>query len=401
MPLCTRQLPILRVSYSAGADVTAPTVVSAAINTAGTSLTLTMSETCVIGAGGNGGLTISPSGGAATLTYSSGSGTSSLVYSINRTILSTETVTRSYTQPGNGIEDSSPAGNDLASFTTQSVTNNSTQTGGTILFQDDFLTGYTWGSLPMTSQSTFNTQAGSNWQYNNDMSASGTGQGGIDVWPADSSKRCFFMKYVQNGDTNVIGHKFDPNFTIDTGRPTDIYVQWKEYRSSNYDAGPTKDWRVDLFTAGHWNDSHDQLACEVYGGWGRELGTETTGVDAVNDTGVFIQGDWNGTDFGAGTVWHQGITLPNATVYKFELHIKVNTPGNHDGALEMWIDGTKLTNSATGIKLTSTTRDALGQSYIDGFQMGMAATNGPSGGPFASITTRFVTDFKIGTAYIG
>jgi hypothetical protein len=111
--------------YPIGSDTTAPTVSSAAINTTGTSLTLTMSETVSIGSGGSGGFTLSASGGAATLTYASGSGSSALVYTISRPIQYGETVTRSYTQPVNGIEDL--AGNDLASFSGAAVTNGSTQ----------------------------------------------------------------------------------------------------------------------------------------------------------------------------------------------------------------------------------------------------------------------------------
>lgn len=112
--------------YVGGGDVTPPTVSAAAINGAGTQLTLTLSETVAHGAGGGGGLTLSASGGAVTATYASGSGSAALVYTLSRTILQGETITRSYTQPGNGIEDTS--GNDLASFSAQAVTNNSTQT---------------------------------------------------------------------------------------------------------------------------------------------------------------------------------------------------------------------------------------------------------------------------------
>jgi hypothetical protein len=110
-------------------DVTAPTLSTATVGTNGTSLTFAFSETVSIGAGGNGGFTISPSGGAATVSYTSGSGSSSLVYTINRTILQGETFTFAYTQPGNGVEDA--AGNDLATITSTSGTNNSTQTGAT------------------------------------------------------------------------------------------------------------------------------------------------------------------------------------------------------------------------------------------------------------------------------
>jgi hypothetical protein len=68
------------------------------------------------------------SGGAVTASYSSGSGSNTFTYNLSRTVNSGETGTASYTQPGNGIEDT--AGNDLASFSSQAVTNNSTQSGG-------------------------------------------------------------------------------------------------------------------------------------------------------------------------------------------------------------------------------------------------------------------------------
>lgn len=110
---------------SGGGDTTPPTLSSATIGSSGTQMTLTFGESVTIGSGGNSGWTTSLSGGAATLTYSSGSGTSALVYTISRTIDSGETGTVAYTQPSNGIEDA--AGNDLATISSGSVTNNSTQ----------------------------------------------------------------------------------------------------------------------------------------------------------------------------------------------------------------------------------------------------------------------------------
>jgi hypothetical protein len=110
------------------ADVTAPTLSSASIPTTGDSLSIVFDETVSIGAGGNGGFTITMSGGAVNLTYSSGSGSNTLVYTTDRVIEAGETCSDfDYTQPGNGVEDA--AGNDLATFTNQhaSVTNNSTE----------------------------------------------------------------------------------------------------------------------------------------------------------------------------------------------------------------------------------------------------------------------------------
>ena len=108
------------------ADVTAPLFSSAAIPSAGTSISITLDGSVVFGAGGNGGFAIaSCSGGAVTPTYASGSGSDTLVYNLSRTVGVGETgCTIAYTQPTNGVEDA--AGNDLASFGAQSVTNNST-----------------------------------------------------------------------------------------------------------------------------------------------------------------------------------------------------------------------------------------------------------------------------------
>jgi hypothetical protein len=105
-------------------DGIVPTVTSAEILASGDVLRLTFSRACSVGAGGSGGLTLSATGGAVTATYSSGIGTTTWDYDLDRTIGTPETVTRSYTNPGNGIEDSA-AGNDLGNFSAQAVTNSS------------------------------------------------------------------------------------------------------------------------------------------------------------------------------------------------------------------------------------------------------------------------------------
>jgi Pectate lyase superfamily protein/Putative flagellar system-associated repeat/Right handed beta helix region len=111
-----------------GPDTTPPNVSSAAINTAGTQISLTFDEAVQIGSGGNNGFTLTASGGSVTATLPSSFSGGVMTLTMSRTINSSETVTRSYTQPSNGIEDL--AGNDLASFTNQAVTNNSTVGGG-------------------------------------------------------------------------------------------------------------------------------------------------------------------------------------------------------------------------------------------------------------------------------
>lgn len=110
-----------------GSDTTPPSLSSAALSADGTTLTLTMTEATTFGAGGNGGVTISiDGGGATTCTYSSGSGSTSLVYTSATTVYSSQTVTVSYTQPTDGMEDA--AGNDVVSWSGSAVTNNSSQT---------------------------------------------------------------------------------------------------------------------------------------------------------------------------------------------------------------------------------------------------------------------------------
>ena len=108
-------------------DTTAPTVVSRTILADGETLEIVFDEPVKFGAGGNGGLTLTASGGAVTATYGSGADSDTLTYTLSRPVIVGETVTASYTQPGDGIEDA--AGNDLASFTTQAVTNNSEESG--------------------------------------------------------------------------------------------------------------------------------------------------------------------------------------------------------------------------------------------------------------------------------
>jgi hypothetical protein len=100
-------------------DVTAPTVSSANINSAGTTLTINFDESTT----GDAGFTISASGGAATLSSPSGSGTAARTFTVSRTIYSGETVTLSYT--AGDVEDASE--NALENFSGAAVTNNSTE----------------------------------------------------------------------------------------------------------------------------------------------------------------------------------------------------------------------------------------------------------------------------------
>lgn len=112
------------IAEGSAPDVTAPTVSSATIATNGNSISIVFSEAVEFGAGGVDGLTLATNGADVDLSYTSGTGTNTLVCATSRTVSSTETLTRSYVQPGNGIRDA--AGNYLASFSAQAVTNSST-----------------------------------------------------------------------------------------------------------------------------------------------------------------------------------------------------------------------------------------------------------------------------------
>ena len=120
---CDFTITVVDVSEgSPGGDVTAPTLSSATINAAGTTLTVVWSENVT----NSSGLILTPSGSSASLVYASGSGTSTYTYTITRTILDEETVTIGATS--SNIVDG--ATNTLANFSGTSVTNNSTQVAG-------------------------------------------------------------------------------------------------------------------------------------------------------------------------------------------------------------------------------------------------------------------------------
>lgn len=109
-----------------GPDATAPTLSTATVAANGTTLTLAFNEPVTRGLGhADSDVTLSMSGGAATLAYSSGDGTQNLVFTISRPIGNTETGTLAYTQPTDGIQDTT--GNDLATIASKAVVNSSTQ----------------------------------------------------------------------------------------------------------------------------------------------------------------------------------------------------------------------------------------------------------------------------------
>lgn len=135
-----------RPRFNIPADTTAPLVSSASIDVPGTTLTATFSEGVTVGAGGAGGWALAGlSEGAATLGTPSIAGDNlSATFTISRAIWGSETPTLGYTQPGNGFEDF--AGNDLATFSGGSITNNSTTSG--YLLAEDWGTQNGWSANP-------------------------------------------------------------------------------------------------------------------------------------------------------------------------------------------------------------------------------------------------------------
>jgi len=109
------------------ADTTAPTITSGSVPTAGDKIAVQMSEAMQVGAGGSDGWTISL--GDATISSAAVDGTDNTIINLtpSRTLLSADSFTIGYTQPGDGFQDQASTPNDLATLTGQAVANNSTQ----------------------------------------------------------------------------------------------------------------------------------------------------------------------------------------------------------------------------------------------------------------------------------
>lgn len=110
---------------AAAIDTTPPTLSSLAINTAGTSLTATLSESGCLPASGTGGFTLA--GTSATVASWAISGTT-LTLTLAGTAYAGQTVTASYSRAAttDDIHDAATAPNYLADFSAAAVTNNST-----------------------------------------------------------------------------------------------------------------------------------------------------------------------------------------------------------------------------------------------------------------------------------
>lgn len=143
-----------------------PLIVSASINAAGNKLQIRYDRDMTSGAGGTGGITITTTLGKSVTAYSSVSG--AVVEYDTESILSTETVTASYVQPGNGFEALSD-GADAPSFTNIAVQNASTLTvAAPVILQDPSDKSAGLGaSLTFISRATIPTDDASpvTWQW--------------------------------------------------------------------------------------------------------------------------------------------------------------------------------------------------------------------------------------------
>lgn len=126
-----------RIGKAWPVDTIPPTIASAVITTVDNVeyLTITLSENGRVGTAGSGGFTTSTGALGALVSHSG----AVFVYPFTGRIASSATVTLSYTQPVNGIQDMMR--NDLASVTGVSVTNSSTYNPISYVFAYDFNSG--------------------------------------------------------------------------------------------------------------------------------------------------------------------------------------------------------------------------------------------------------------------
>ena len=135
-------------SAQAAPDITAPTFSSAQVPSGGTTVVVTLTEAGsapLLPATEVTGFSLSGTGGALSILSAYRSASTAITLCVDRAILSTETVTVAYS--GGNVTDSASSPNSMADFTSQAVTNNSTQSsgGGTFPAESEVLDGVTFG----------------------------------------------------------------------------------------------------------------------------------------------------------------------------------------------------------------------------------------------------------------
>ena len=130
---------VIAAKNAGGADVTAPTWSSTTVATDGDAVTVVFSENLNDTALGGGEFDLDcdgVSGADNVLVYSSGDGTNTWVFAATSTVQSGESCTTGFDGAANEAEDD--AGNDLADYGPEAVTNNSTQGGASYLVEESF-----------------------------------------------------------------------------------------------------------------------------------------------------------------------------------------------------------------------------------------------------------------------
>jgi len=221
------------------------------------------------------------------------------------------------------------------------------------------------------------------------------GRMSIEADPLDASQMCFAMWYYEDGNGHALAWNTDQSHANPTSRSTELYVEWYEYRPSDFDFNASKDFRLGVIPQPWYINNHDHDAdrIDVYGGFGGSPG----GVSSPNDAaGGNIQGNGFPQPVGdANTILlASGEFLTRGVWHKIGQYWKMNTPNNFDGALKIFVDDTQIA-SKTDVKYS---KDGVAQAVIDGFQMGMEATNGGAGAAFNPQRKRFVKRIKIYSA---
>ena len=189
----TDKLRAVVAAKNAGvADVTAPTWSSTTVATDGDAVTVVFSENLNDTALGGGEFDLDcdgVSGADNVLVYSSGDGTNTWVFTATSTVQSGESCTTGFDGAANEAEDD--AGNDLADYGPEAVTNNSTQSASCALGDEDFEAYNDGDDVGMQAGWSETAEAGDNFDVD-------TGIAG-----ADSSAKSMYVTVTSSGSVRV------------------------------------------------------------------------------------------------------------------------------------------------------------------------------------------------------
>lgn len=336
-------------------DTTPPQYVSSTVLSNGTNVTYVFDEAVELDNAD--GFTFTPSGGATTLTYVSGSGTTTISFTASRPIEVGETVTTEYSSTTGDVEDL--YGNELATFGSTAVTNNSTY---------DSSDPYTPISPQVFIDTTYDLPTG-----------------GTTYTPADSSALNTALASAVGGDVIVLqaGTTYTVNARLrNWGAGTD----WIYIISSNLASLPPEGERVGLddianmptltSTAGHLAPVHSDFGAHHY----RLAGIRIThgAYNALTTVQLGYAGDFNTPADTEAEMPHH-ITFDRCVVgstsdaHKLRHGIMLN--GLHMAVVDSYIYNCKDTSDAQAIwtydgpgpyKIVNDFLEATGENYLTG-----------------------------------